>query len=168
MNEGEGWKTAALAYVGRIRGALAGIASSNPFFGGVIRAGGGTKGGRGTGRNAFFGGRGGDAYGDQNAISVGSVPGPLRSSGRRWSGSAMRRPGRGSAEAVRRAGLVVVRFGSRTLKQSLGSPTAQLPSSAVARLKVRTLRGMSGSMSGLPGVTVATHNGVRNNGPKKR
>ncbi|MBI2952168.1 hypothetical protein HYY27_08740 [bacterium] len=171
MSDEGGWKAAARTHMERIREAVKGLATANPFFGGVIRSRGPAKGRGGSGRNPFFGGRGtaGDAYGDAHEIGVGYVPRAARPSGRRWSGSTTRRPGPGSMDAARRAGLVVVKFGARTLNQSLGSTTPLFPSSAVARLKARMIKGMSRSMSGLPGLTVATHNGVRNhNGPKKR
>ena len=153
MSNGEGGTPSTLTYAARV-----GTALKRFFLGGVIRSGGdGSRSGRGS-ANPFLGGWGATPNGETM-----HEPNGLKRK-RRWSGSGLRR-GMSEEALARRAALKVFRVGARTLKQSLGSPLRLAPSTIVAKMKGRTTKGNGngngGNMSGLPGVTVTTHNGVR-------
>ncbi len=151
MSNGEGGTPSTLTYAVRI-----GTALKHFFLGGVIRSrGGGVAGGGQRSANPFLGGWGTGTNGE--AIHE---PNNLKRK-RRWSGSGLRRGAMSEEALARRAALKVFKAGARTLRQSLGSPLTLASSSIVAKLKTRTFKGTSGNMSGLPGVTVTTHNGVR-------
>ncbi len=154
MSNGEGGTPSTLTYAARI-----GTALKRFFLGGVIRTGrGDVRSGRGS-ANPFLGGWGAAANGETM-----HEPGPSKRK-RQWSGSGAPRGAMSEEVLARRAALKVFRVGARTLRPSLGSPLRLASSTVVAKMKGRNGngngKGNGGSMSGVPGVTVTTHNGIR-------